>query len=74
MQRVNIKFTNAEQVRKFINIIDKWEVDFKLGSECKTVNAKSILGVLSLDLSRPQELKYNSGDCDIYEKLRPFFA
>lgn len=74
MQRVNIKFTNAEQVRKFINIIDKWEVDFKLGSECKTVNAKSILGVLSLDLSRPQELKYNSGDCEIYEKLRPFFA
>lgn len=74
MQRVNIKFTNAEQVRKFINIIDKWEVDFKLGSKCKTVNAKSILGVLSLDLSRPQELKYNSGDCEIYEKLRPFFA
>ena len=74
MQRVNIKFTNAELVRKFINIIDKWEVDFKLGSECKTVNAKSILGVLSLDLSRPQELKYNSGDCEIYEKLRPFFA
>ena len=74
MQRVNIKFTNAEQVRKFINIIDKWEVDFKLGSECKTVNAKSILGVLSLNLSRPQELKYNSGDCEIYEKLRPFFA
>lgn len=74
MQRVNIKFTNAEQVRKFINIIDKWEVDFKLGSECKTVNAKSILGVLSLDLSRPQELKYNSGDCEIYEKLRPFLV
>lgn len=74
MRQVNIRFTSAEQVREFINIIDKWEVDFKLGSECKMVNAKSILGVLSLDLSRPQKLNYNSGDLEIYERLRPFFA
>lgn len=74
MQQVNIRFTSAEQVQSFINMIDKWEVDFSLGSGCRMVNAKSILGVLSLDLSRPQALKYNSGDGEIYEKLRPYFA
>lgn len=74
MQQVNIRFTSAEQVQEFINMIDKWEVDFRLGSERRVVNAKSILGVLSLDLSRPQELKYNSGDSELYEKLKPFFA
>lgn len=74
VQQVNIQFTSADQVQSFINMIDKWEVDFRLGSECRAVNAKSILGVLSLDLSQPQALYYNSADYELYEMLKPFFA
>ena len=32
MQKVNIKFKDVEQVRQFVNVIDKFDASFDLGS------------------------------------------
>ena len=48
MQQVHIKFSNVEQVRQFVNSIDKIDANFDLGSGHKIVDAKSILGVIGL--------------------------
>lgn len=72
MQQVNIKFKSAEQVRQFVNIIDKFDTNFVLASGQRTVNAKAILGVMALDLSRPLCLRYYSDDKEIREKIAPF--
>ena len=53
MRKVNIKFRDVEQVRQFVNTIDKFDANFDLGSGKKVVDAKSILGVMALDLSGP---------------------
>ncbi len=72
MQKVNIKFRDVEQVRQFVNTIDKFDASFDLGSGKKVVDAKSILGVMALDLSGPLCLRYHSDDKEIEEKIAPF--
>ena len=72
MQQVHIKFSNVEQVRQFVNSIDKIDANFDLGSGHKIVDANSILGVMALDLSGPLQLRYNSDDKEIENIISPF--
>ena len=74
MQQVYVKFKNVEHVQKFLNVIEKIETSFDLGSGRRIVDAKSILGVFALDLSKPQKLCFESDDQEIFEKLKPFLA
>ena len=72
MQQVNVKFNDVEQIREFVSIIDKIDANFDLGSGQKIVDAKSILGVMALDFSGPLQLKYDSNEDGIKEKIMPF--
>ncbi len=72
MQQVNVKFNDVNQVRKFVDVIDKIDLSFNLGEGRRVVDAKSILGVLALDLTKPVRLSYDSDDEEIREKLAPF--
>ena len=72
MQQVNVKFNDVNQVRRFVDVIDKIDLSFNLGEGRRIVDAKSILGVLALDLTRPLRLSYDSDDEGIREKLAPF--
>lgn len=72
MQQVHVKFNDVNQVRKFVDVIDKIDLSFNLGEGRRIVDAKSILGVLALDLTRPLRLSYDSDDEGIREKLAPF--
>lgn len=74
MQQVYVKFKNVEHVQKFLNVIEKFETNFDLGSGKKIVDAKCMLGIFALDLSKPQKLCFESDDQEIYEKLKPFLA
>ena len=72
MQQVNVKFNDVNQIRKFVEVIDKIDSCFNLGEGRRVVDAKSILGVMALDLTRPLQLTYDSDDEGIREKLTPF--
>lgn len=72
MQQVNVKFKDVKQVEQFVRIIEKFETHFDLGSGQRVVNAKSILGVFALDLSKPLSLRYSSKDTVIIDKIQPF--
>ena len=74
MQQVYVKFNNVEQVRNFINIIDRIDTNFDLGTGNRVVDAKSVIGVFGLDLTRPQMLRYDSDDHRILEKISPFLV
>ena len=72
MQQVHVKFNDVNQVRRCVDVIDKIDLSFNLGEGRRIVDAKSILGVLALDLTRPLRLSYDSDDEGIREKLAPF--
>ena len=74
MRQVSVKLNDVEQIRKFVNVIDKFDVNLDLGAGQRVVDAKSILGVMALDLSQPQLLRYDSDDERIEEKISPFLS
>lgn len=72
MQQVYVKFKDVEQIRDFVNIIDRFDGNFDMGSGRRIVDAKSILGIAALDLTQPQKLCFETEDDRVLEKLKPF--
>lgn len=71
MKTVMIRLSIAEQVKRFVSIVGKYDMPMDLRSGRCVVNAKSILGLFSLDLSRPIRLEIDeaSGKCEETDKL-----
>ena len=59
MQKIEIRLSLAENVKTFVNIVNKYDFDMDLRAGRHVVDAKSILGIFSLDLSRPITLEIN---------------
>jgi len=73
MKSVNIRLSLAENVKSFVNAVNRYSFDMDLRSGRHVVDAKSILGIFSLDLSKPVTLEIHSDDCDaLLEDIRPF--
>ena len=53
MKSVTISLKMAEHVKEFVSIVAKYPYDIDLRSGRFVVDAKSILGIFSLDLSKP---------------------
>lgn len=60
MQSVQISINTVEKVKSFVNDITKFEYDFDLVSGRFVVDAKSIMGIFSLDLGKPIWLNINT--------------
>lgn len=74
MKTVQIRLDSIDKVKSFVNIITKYDSDFDLISGRYVIDAKSIMGIFSLDLSRPIDLAIHSDDNydEIKEVLKPF--
>lgn len=73
MKSVNLRLSLVENVNSFVNIVGKYPFEMDLRAGRHVVDAKSILGIFSLDLSRPITLEIYSEDCDaLLEEIRPF--
>ncbi|MDD6667286.1 MAG: HPr family phosphocarrier protein [Lachnospiraceae bacterium] len=56
MTKVKISLNSIDRVKSFVNIISKFDNDFDLVSGRYVIDAKSIMGIFSLDLSQNLEL------------------
>lgn len=75
MKSVSIKLSLAERVKTFIQIVSRYDYDIDLRSGRYVVDAKSILGIFSLDLSRPVVLEIYTDNADeLLEDLKDFIA
>ena len=73
MKAVNIKLSLAENVKTFVNIVNKYPYDVDLRAGRHVVDAKSILGIFSLDLSKPIAMEVYDDACDdLPEEIKPF--
>ena len=64
MKSIQIELKEAQSVKKFVNTVMKCPYDVDLRSGRHIVDAKSILGIFSLDLSKPIDLEIYSDDCE----------
>ena len=68
-----IRLSLVENVNKFVNVVSRYPFEMDLRAGRHVVDAKSILGIFSLDLSRPITLDIYSDDCDkLMEVIKPF--
>lgn len=75
MKSINIKLSLAENVKTFVNTVNRYPYDMDLRAGRHVVDAKSILGIFSLDLSKPITLEVYSDDCDdLMSEIKPFLA
>ncbi|MGL5973369.1 MAG: HPr family phosphocarrier protein [Oscillospiraceae bacterium] len=74
MKIVKIKLDTVVEVQKFVSLIATMKSDFDLISGRYIVDAKSILGIFSLDIQKPLELKIHSCTDDIIEKLSDYIV
>lgn len=63
MTTATIKITEISDVKDFVNIVTRCPYDVDIISGRYAIDAKSIMGIFSLDLSKELELKVHSDDC-----------
>ena len=75
MNSVQISLNSIEKVKSFVNDIARFESDFDLVSGRYVIDAKSIMGIFSLDLSKPITLNIHADDtAAIPETLKPYIV
>ncbi|MBR5509943.1 MAG: HPr family phosphocarrier protein [Lachnospiraceae bacterium] len=76
MKTVHISLNSIDKVKAFVNDITKFDNDFDLVSGRYVIDAKSIMGIFSLDLSKPIELNIHSENNadEILEVLTPYIV
>ncbi|NLK98562.1 HPr family phosphocarrier protein [Defluviitalea saccharophila] len=62
MKSITLSLNSIEKVKKFVNIIGRYDGDFDLSSGRYKVDAKSIMGIFSLDLSSPLKLDIHNDE------------
>ncbi len=76
MKTVKISLNSIDKVKSFVNDLTKFDTDFDLISGRYVIDAKSIMGIFSLDLSKPIDLHiHEEGDAeDILTVLAPYIV
>ena len=74
MKTVQISLNSIGKVKSFVNDITKFNNDFDLVSGRYVIDAKSIMGIFSLDLSKPINLNIHAEENmeDILKVLAPY--
>ena len=73
MKTMEIILNSIDAVKNFVNIVTVYDFDVDLVSGRYVVDAKSIMGIFSLDLSKPIKVEIHSDDCDEFvEQLKQF--
>lgn len=76
MKTVRVCLDSIDKVKKFVNDITRYNTDFDLISGRYVIDAKSIMGIFSLDLSKPIELTIHESDEmeQILKTIEPFIV
>ncbi|MCL2634491.1 MAG: HPr family phosphocarrier protein [Oscillospiraceae bacterium] len=75
MTEKKVKIATINDVKAFVSTVMMYEYDVDLISGRYAVDAKSIMGLFSLDLTNDLVLKVHSNDCgDLINDLAPFIV
>ena len=74
MNTVTINLGSIDKVKSFVNDITKFDSDFDLVSGRYVIDAKSIMGIFSLDLSKPINLNIHGDEdnAEIMEVIKKY--
>jgi PTS HPr component phosphorylation site. len=74
MMNVKVLIDSVEKVKNFSAVLTKEDVECELVEGVHIIDAKSIMGIFSLDLTKPLQLMIHSDDKEILNRLKDFIA
>ncbi len=76
MKTIQISLNSIDKVKAFVNVITQFDCDFDLISGRYVIDAKSIMGIFSLDLSKPIDLAIHSegNEDEVLEALKAYLV
>ncbi len=73
MRDFTVALSSIGDVKNFVNIVTKYDFEIDLTSGRYVVDAKSIMGIFSLDLTKPIRVEAHSEDCSqLLDELAPY--
>ncbi len=70
---VNVKFNSISEVKDFVDIVSGFNFDIDLESGRYVIDAKSIMGIFSLDLNKPIKMvAYTNDMTKLEEAIKQF--
>ena len=78
MTKVIIRLPSVKEVKDFVSTISSCDCEIDIAADRYIVDAKSIMGIFSLDLSKPLELRIISDEenviADVLDKIGRFLV
>lgn len=75
MKHVLVRFEQADQIINFVRIMNRYDYDADVKCGSRIVDAKSVVGVLSLARSKTVELILHTDECQgLLDEIAPFAA
>ncbi len=75
MLTYTIMLNTINDVKQFVNTVSKYDFDVDLVSGRYAIDAKSIMGIFSLDLSKPIKIELHTDNADsITDDLKAFIV
>lgn len=74
MTSIKVNLDSVNKVKEFVEITWKFPEDLDLAHGKYVIDAKSLMGIFSLDLSKPLDLTINSDDEDRVEEISAAFS
>ncbi len=73
MKSFDVLLNSINDIKNFVNVVGKYDYDIDLTSGRYVVDAKSIMGIFSLDLSKPITMEiHNDSPDDLVAELKPY--
>lgn len=73
MNTFNISINTIDKVKRFVNLTNRCEADVDIISGRLLVDAKSIMGIFSMDLTRPMTLHVHESNIEKLEEYKKLF-
>lgn len=75
MQELQVSLNTIDKVKSFVDKISEMNGEFNLVAGRYVIDAKSIMGIFSLDISKPLLLQVqNIEDQDVFDKMIAEYA
>lgn len=73
MNTFNISINTIDKVKRFVNLTNRCEADVDIISGRLLVDAKSIMSIFSMDLTRPMTLRVHESNIEKLEEYKKLF-
>lgn len=73
MNTFNISINTIDKVKRFVNLTNRCDADVDIISGRLLVDAKSIMGIFSMDLTRPMTLRVHESNIEKLEEYKKLF-